>query len=338
MFSRSLLSRLAAEVPTTSTNDLARLSQRFPTLALSSPRLQLLNPRRALSACIARRSISAAAQKTPVKKAPAAKKTTTTKKPAAKKTTKAKTTTKAAAKKKTTTKKAAPKKKAAAKKPAPKKKKVLTERQKALAERKQARDDLKALKEAALEEPKNQPSTAYQIFLGDAIKKSGGGQKLGDVAKVATQDYKNISPAERESLNHTAASAKAANIAAYEKWVLSFTPEQIRLANNARRRLRTKLPKTKSGEKRSGRGLSPIRDPRQVKRPQNAYLMFVQERYQTDDFKGIAFADAAKLLREEFGKLGAADLKKYEDAVAQQLQDYAKNYKSTYGHDPPSKK
>lgn len=88
----------------------------------------------------------------------------------------------------------------------------------------------------------------------------------------------------------------------------SYTPEQIRQANNARKQLKRKS-KTATGKKSSGRGLSPIRDERQIKRPNSAYFKFGIERRESGDFKGIPLGEAAKLITKEWNELGAGEKK-----------------------------
>lgn len=108
--------------------------------------------------------------------------------------------------------------------------------------------------------------------------------------------------------NHIANENKAANQAAYSEWVASYTPEQIRKANNARRLLKRKTA-TADGKKSSGRGLTPIKDDRQIKRPNSAYFKFGIERRESGDFKGIPLGEAAKLITKEWNELSAGEKK-----------------------------
>lgn len=81
---------------------------------------------------------------------------------------------------------------------------------------------------------------------------------------------------------------RATNEAAYEAWVRSYTPLQIREANSARRALaRDPTRKTR---------LFLIKDDRLVKRPTSPFLMFSKENSSGADFKDMASAqvDAAK--------------------------------------------
>ena len=99
--------------------------------------------------------------------------------------------------------------------------------------------------------------------------------------------------------NHIANENKAKNQANYRKWVESYTPIQIRQANNARAAL------SRSTKKQ----WRPLKDERQVKSYRNAYTFFSTERLGSGDFHGIKIPDAAKLIGREFKALPAHELK-----------------------------
>src|SRR5690242_15247223 len=92
--------------------------------------------------------------------------------------------------------------------------------------------------------------------------------------------------------NHLANEQTAAKRAEYQAWVRSYTPDQIRIANNARALLRKKLgrsAKTNSWPAHTHK----IHDDRQVSKASTPYLLFFQERWASGDFKGIKAGDAA---------------------------------------------
>ena len=126
------------------------------------------------------------------------------------------------------------------------------------------------------------------------------------------------------------------------------------MANNARRQLKRKTA-TSTGKKSSGRGLSPIKDERQIKRPNSAYFRFSIERRESGDFKGIALGEAARLVTKEWNDLSAGEKKvcstkvcmlskdsrlisfqKYEDLHQADKERYVREYERAYGHPPPS--
>lgn len=55
--------------------------------------------------------------------------------------------------------------------------------------------------------------------------------------------------------------------------------------------------------------MSPIKDERQIKRPNSGYLKFSVDRRETGDFKGIPIAESSKLITKEWNELGAGEKK-----------------------------
>lgn len=102
-----------------------------------------------------------------------------------------------------------------------------------------------------------------------------------------------------QNYNHIANQNKIANVANLKKWVESFTPDQIRVANNARKLLRKKGT--------SARVPALIPDERQPKRPVPAHSFYLQERYETGDFKGIKLAEAAGIILNEWKSLSTSE-------------------------------
>lgn len=148
--------------------------------------------------------------------------------------------------------------------------------------------------------------------------------------------------------NHVAGEKNAAKEKEYQAWIQTYTPDQIRIANLARARLRKLLPKLKS--KRSHAHTHPIRDSRLVKQPPAAFSRFTSERHSSGDLKGIGLAEASKLISNEWKALSASEkkvrsialdvscllslLQKYEDAYALEKVEFQREYERTYGHKP----
>ncbi|KAL1622779.1 hypothetical protein SLS54_004799 [Diplodia seriata] len=329
MLARTVLARLRAKVPSAAARDVAQLSCQLRSALASTTNnataaaplsvAQFQRIRGYATATATKTRASTAAKKAPAKKAAATKKTAAS----AKKTT--------ATKKKPAPK---PKKKAAAK-PKPKKKELTPtqierlEKRKARAAEQKQKDTIKQLKETALKEPKQKPSTAYTILLMETVEKEGVSRGVPEIAKAVSQKYKNLAPAELERLNRLANEADQENKKAYKKWVESYTPLEIRLANNARRQLKSKLvsyPK------------SQIRDDRALPQPHSAYILFTKERHASGDFKGIRTIEAGKLIGKEWTALSATDKKKYEDLAEAARQTYQREFKRVYGIESASAK
>jgi hypothetical protein len=217
---------------------------------------------------------------------------TTTKKPAAKKAT---STTKPKPKPKTRTKAKA--------KPKPKpRKRVLTEKQAAARAKLAASQKAKTLRTTALlTAPRGLPTTAWQVLITEAARNKPAGDSIGASSTEAAAKYKNLTPEERETLNHTAVGNKAASEAAHKQWLLSFTPKQIKEANTARLAL-NRQSKSSGTKKRIPR----LQDDRLVRSVMSAYTYFFVERNQSGDMTGMKVGEIGGLIGKEWKALSAS--------------------------------
>ncbi|RDL41967.1 uncharacterized protein BP5553_01946 [Venustampulla echinocandica] len=210
------------------------------------------------------------------------------------------------------------KKPKAVKKPA---KKVLTDKQRTAA-------SIRDLKAKALTPPPNKPSTVWQLIFQESMKSKTREGGISDTAREAAAKYKSLSPAELETYNHKANQNKLENEAALKKWVETHTPEEIRIANNARTLLKRKLEKPNR--------FTLISDPRMPKRPINPYLLYVRDKMTSGDFKGIKTSEAVTLISNEWRALSPSQKKPYEDRALVDADRYAREFKTAFHRDPPS--
>ncbi|KAI4946012.1 hypothetical protein J4E91_007454 [Alternaria rosae] len=279
---RTLLARNAAQTPH------ARALSRAFASALQNRRSYATTTRATKPTATVKKAVRTAAAKKPAPKkaAATAKKAAPKKKPAAK---------------------AAPKKKAkkpAAKKPAPKKrvKKVLTPEE-------QQKVKLRELRAKALREPVTRSAlSALNAYIADKLA-GVPGTKTGQLP-AAMAEWKKLTPAEHEHYNHLAIEKNAARKAEYEAWIKTYTPDQIRIANNARAQLRRIYA---SEKKKTPAHTAKLVDDRHVKVPPSSFGAFVRDRFATGELKGINPPEAMKLISEEWKSLGAAEKKKYTD-------------------------
>ena len=89
----------------------------------------------------------------------------------------------------------------------------------------------------------------------------------------------------------------------YEDWLRNQTPESIRLANIARRRLRTLV--SHSGKAK----YAALKDDREVKRPLTSWVLYFVDRNASGDFRGIGAIQRAKDISAEYRSLSASELK-----------------------------
>ena len=79
---------------------------------------------------------------------------------------------------------------------------------------------------------------------------------------------------------------------------------QIKEANHARDQLRKQAKK--SGSKKT---YFHIKDDRLVKQPANAYSLFLKDRFESGDMKGMELAETSKLVAREWKGLNTSERK-----------------------------
>ncbi|KAF2131780.1 hypothetical protein P153DRAFT_395087 [Dothidotthia symphoricarpi CBS 119687] len=325
MLARVALSRLAADVPATSTHDVPQLARSLQRCLLARNALRLPATRaisRSYKAAVvhARRSYATttttARATKPTETVKKAVKAKVAEKPAPKK--KAATTTKTRTKAAATPAKKPAAKKVAAKKPVAKKAAPKKAAPKKRAKREltpEAKQTLKIreLKKIALKSPVAQSTLqGRHVFISEAL--SGSTSVTTGIAD-ANAKWSAMKPAEVEHYNHLANEKNAARKAEYETWLASHTTEEIRAANNARSQLRRILPPAKNGNHAH---TNKLHDDRQVKRPVNAYVLFFTDRRSSGDFKSISTTECAKLIGNEWKALTASEKGKYEAQAKEQ--------------------
>ncbi|GAB1196282.1 hypothetical protein APSETT444_005551 [Aspergillus pseudonomiae] len=228
------------------------------------------------------------------------------------------------------TKKTKTKKSSTKPKPKPKPRKPLTEEQKeAKKEAKKAqklKDHIKALKATALQAPKKLPERVANLIIMQKLQETLKTHKTPQEAfKAASELGRTISEEERERLNAIAESNRNANEAAYDQWIKSHTPLQIKEANLARNRL-TKLTKKK---------YPLLRDDRLVKRPSSSYVFFYLERTGQGDFKHMTVKDIGARVAEEWKGLTESEKEKYYKLHLADRERYDRQYQEVYGEEAP---
>ncbi|KAA8566858.1 hypothetical protein EYC84_009957 [Monilinia fructicola] len=237
------------------------------------------------------------------------------------------TTAKKPATKKVPQKKAAkkPAKKSAKKVQAKAKSKKKVAKKVVLTDSQKLRKQLKELKVSALvsEGPKQKPENAYRVLFEELAI---GSKDVVGASKLASTQFKSASTVELERLNRIANENKAANSIAHKKWVESHTPEEIRLANLARLRIRRLTNKVSSPRI--------IKDDRAPKNRTLPLAIFVQERFRSGEFAGLKVTESVKRISDEYKELTPAQRKPYEDASAEDTERYYREYKTVYKHEP----
>lgn len=225
-----------------------------------------------------------------------------------------------------TTKAKSPKKKAVkAKKP--KVKKRLTEKQKVAKAARERREQIKDLKGIALVPPKKLTASAWPLAVKEQVAelKSGSGTSTEKFSEAISR-AKNLTSDEYNKLEAQANENRATNKANYEAWVKSYSPNQIKDANSARRFL-TRLLKKR---------IPPIEDDRQVKRPRSAYFFYMLERRDSSDLKPKGGPDFTRIVGEEWTQLTEYEKESYQKKQAEDRLRYEREHKEVYGEPAPA--
>ncbi|KAF2401171.1 hypothetical protein EJ06DRAFT_380064 [Trichodelitschia bisporula] len=267
-----------------------------------------------------RLAASAAATKTKAKAATKTKrKATGTKKTAA-----------TATKKKSPVRAKAKPAKKPAKKPATKRRELTPEqKERKLARAEKKKDALKKrarnqrlreLKEEALIVPKPLPTNPWVIFVKD--NSQGGKLQLSELKPR----YDDLDALERERLASVALENKGKNAVAHDEWLKKHTPDQIRLANRARRILhREKLRRSSKAR------VHLIHDPRQLTRPSNSFGLFINEKYSGDSVQGLTIKELMQRASGEWRSLSPEVKETYQAKNLAQRAQYLHDFKELYG-------
>ncbi|GAO15927.1 uncharacterized protein UV8b_02435 [Ustilaginoidea virens] len=257
---------------------------------------------------VAARPVSVSAwMRSPAKSAAAVKKakkstaTKTKKKPASKK---AKKPASAKRAKKT---KQAKKTKKTKKVKTRKAKKKLTDEEKEKANLRQLR------KMALLKGPQLLPETAWSVFVADNFGAEEQGE-FPDKIRGLADKFSRLSVSEKEGIKATAQSNQAVNNETRQKWVASYPPEAIYMANIARRRIARKLDKSR---------LYLIHDVRLPKRARTPYALFIKSRFPQANRESSSGSvqDAFRSMSEEWRSMSDSEKQPFQSKAAKEAED-----------------
>ena len=112
-----------------------------------------------------------------------------------------------------------------------------------------------------------------------------------------------------QSLKEEASENRQKNDRALRSWISSHTPEEIRLANEARRKLNAlrKLPKDSPKQQAVTKPVQILRDDRKPRRPLTPYFQYSQERHVSGDFQGVSIPEFSKAVSREWKAMGAQE-------------------------------
>ncbi|CAI7675563.1 unnamed protein product [Penicillium palitans] len=205
------------------------------------------------------------------------------------------------------------------------KKAPLSEKQQEALKTKQQRAHIKELKATALVRPKKLLTSAYGLAMTEKLQELKGQYPAKEAWSIGVQHATSLSPQEKERFQAQADANRAANAAAYDAWVKSHTPLQIKDANTARLTL-----------SRIGKKTYPaIKDDRLPKTPQSAYIIFVTQRMETLNYEGKSVTEAIKVISAEWSELSQSEKDHYHKLQVEDRQRYEKEHQEVYGEPAP---
>ncbi|OQE38041.1 hypothetical protein PENCOP_c009G04728 [Penicillium coprophilum] len=208
----------------------------------------------------------------------------------------------------------------------PKKKRVLSEKQQEVQNRKKHNAHIKELKAVGLvQRPKRLPTSAYTLAVCEKLREIKGEYKQPEAFLVAIEHGKSISGSELERLQAQAKANIAANAAAYDAWVKTYTPLQIKEANTARLTL----------SRLSKKNYTPIKDDRQPKKPKSAYILYLADRIDTASYQGKPGTETFTAIAEEWSRLPQSEKDRYHQLQVEDRERYEREHQQVYGQPAP---
>ncbi|KAJ5494479.1 High mobility group superfamily, partial [Penicillium fimorum] len=206
------------------------------------------------------------------------------------------------------------------------KKRVLSEKQQEVQNRKKHNTHIKELKATGLvQRPKRLPTSAYTLAVCEKLREIKGEYKQPEAFLVAIEHGKSISGPELERLQAQAKANIAANAAAFDAWVKTHTPLQIKEANTAR------LTLSRLGKKH----YTPIKDDRQPKKPKSAYILFLADRIDTASYQGKPGTESFTAIAEEWSRLPQSEKDRYHKLQVEDRERYEREHQQVYGQPAP---
>ncbi|EKV12727.1 HMG box protein, putative [Penicillium digitatum] len=206
------------------------------------------------------------------------------------------------------------------------KKDALSEEEQEKRKIKELRAQIKELKATALiTRPKKLPTSAYTLAFIEKMREIKGQYPAKEGFLIGVAHAKSLDPQDEERLQAQARANIAANAAAYDAWVKSHTPRQIRDANTAR------LTLSRIGDK----NYASIKDDRLPKIPNSAYIIFVKDRVDTFGYQGKPGTETFGAISDEWNKLPQSEKDRYHKLQVEDRQRYEREHEEVYGVPAP---
>ncbi|KGO75239.1 High mobility group, superfamily [Penicillium italicum] len=206
------------------------------------------------------------------------------------------------------------------------KKSALSEEQQEKQKAKELRAHIKQLKETALiKRPKSLPTSAFSLGFVEKLREIKGQYPAKEGFLIGVEHAKSLDPQDKERLQAQARANVAANAVAYDAWVKSYAPLQIRDANSARLTL----------SRISGKNYPSIRDDRLPKIPNSAYILFAKDRLDTQGYQGKSGRETFTAISEDWTRLPQSEKDRYHRLQIEDRHRYEREYEEVYGLPAP---
>ncbi|KAI9728676.1 MAG: hypothetical protein M1828_002782 [Chrysothrix sp. TS-e1954] len=181
---------------------------------------------------------------------------------------------------------------------------------------------------ALLDTPRRLPGSSYTLF---ASRNSTRGTQVPVQQKEIATKYRQLSTGDRQHLVDESAENRVKNERALHAWIVSHSPEQIRLANEARRKMNS-LRKASKATSTQGvcQAVKLLKDDRKPRRPLTPYFQYMQERKASGDFQGVKITEMTKALGKEWQAMGAQEKERRLQEYGPIYEAYEKERKSLY--------
>ncbi|BFZ57585.1 hypothetical protein PYCC9005_004637 [Savitreella phatthalungensis] len=172
-----------------------------------------------------------------------------------------------------------------------------------------------------MKEPKKGKVTAANLFITQFAKeKQAAGETF--VLADAWRAYRGLTEDDKAKLLAQLPNVLADRKQAYDEFVSTLTPRQIREENALRRKLRREQKEAGTLNKNSMANLREIKDPRAPKKPQSAYIKFFMESRETPEFRGLPVTELAKAVSAKWKTLTEQDKTKYMEEAKVDYEKY----------------
>ncbi|KAI8071570.1 high mobility group box domain-containing protein [Gongronella butleri] len=154
------------------------------------------------------------------------------------------------------------------------------------------------------------PRSGWQVFLRQKIAdgKSEGTIDAAKATRVYAQQWKTLSDADKQVYQRQFEQEKEKHLSALNAALERATPKQIHDENILRRRYNVKV----------------LRDPRQPKRPMNAYMLYLAHLRDNGpaDFRALPTAQQTRQGAKMFKELPQHEKQPYDDKAKKLAQEY----------------